>query len=55
MALPKTISPDKTYTVTLTKAVEVHPGVWARPGDEVTVTGTVLNSIKDSVSNATEA
>jgi hypothetical protein len=40
-----TIKPDKEYRVKLSRPVEIAPGVWARPGDEVKVLGHIVSAL----------
>jgi hypothetical protein len=51
------IDPEKSYRVKLAHAVEIHPGVWARPGDVVVLIGSLLSSdaIQDKVESYEEA
>ena len=52
-----TIEQDKNYRVKLARATEIAPGIWARPDDEVILTGEVLSTepIKDNVKSYEEA
>jgi hypothetical protein len=49
--LPK-IDPSARYRVRLLGAVELRPGHWARPADDVVITGAVLESIRPKVATA---
>jgi hypothetical protein len=49
--LPK-IDLSARYRVKLLGAVELRPGHWARPADDVVVTGAVLESIRPKVATA---
>lgn len=51
------IDPEKSYRVKLAHAVELHPGVWVRPNDELVILGSLLSSdaIKDKVESYEEA
>ena len=51
VALPK-IEPDVRYRVKLLGAVELRPGHWARPADDVVVTGRVLEAIRAKIARA---
>ena len=51
VALPK-IDPGARYRVKLLGAVELRPGHWARPADDVVVTGAVLEAIRAKVARA---
>lgn len=51
----KKYDPSKTYSVTLKKPIEYAPGLWARPGDEISMTGEKLADLPpDAVETATE-
>lgn len=43
------IDPAARYRVELARAVELKPGIWARPGDDVVVTGVRLAEIRADV------
>jgi hypothetical protein len=49
--LPK-INPSARYRVKLLGAVELRPGHWARPADDVVVTGAILEAIRAKVASA---
>jgi hypothetical protein len=52
MAMPKKIDPKAQYRVTLTSKVQVAGG-WLKPNqDRVLVKGSVLETIKENVSDA---
>ena len=51
LALPK-IDPSARYRVKLLGAVELRPGHWARPADDVVVTGRVLEAIRAKIARA---
>ena len=53
MAIPKTIDPVKMYQVKVSAVVELHPGIFAKPGDDmIVISGSALEAIKDKVSEA---
>lgn len=54
MAVPSTINPSWRYRVKLVKAVELCPGFWAKPVDDVVISGEVLSreTIKPFVETA---
>ena len=49
--LPK-LDPNARYRVKLLGVVELRPGHWARPADDVVVTGAVLEAIRAKVASA---
>jgi hypothetical protein len=52
MPIPKKIDDEKQYRIELSRPVELHPNIWARPGDDVTISGALLKTIQDSVTSA---
>lgn len=52
MPVPKKIDPAGRYRVKLVAAVELRPGWWVRPADDVIVTGEVLETIRAKVESA---
>lgn len=52
MALPKKIEPGANYRVRLSAVVRLKANLVARPGDDVVITGAVLETIKDKVADA---
>lgn len=55
MAVPSKIKPGWRYRVKLSKAIELSPGFWAKPADDVVVTGEKLETIKQWVQTAEPA
>jgi hypothetical protein len=41
--------PNKRYRVKLARAIQVAPGIWARPGNEVTLAGSEISQHGDSI------
>jgi hypothetical protein len=50
-AAPAAAAPDpaKRYRLTLARAVEVAPDIWARPGNETIVKGGLIAGLGDAV------
>lgn len=48
------IDPNKSYRLTLVRAVEIAPKIWARPGSDVVVKGSLIADYGDAVSSYEE-
>jgi hypothetical protein len=49
------IDPEKSYRLTLARAVEIAPKIWARPGShDVIVKGSLIAEYGDAVSTYEE-
>ena len=50
--IPKKVDPDAQYRVQLLQPVQITANLWARPGDDVVVSGAFLTGILDKVGAA---
>ena len=41
--------PEKQYAVTLARAIQIVPGIWARPADHVTLQGDQIAVYGDAI------
>jgi hypothetical protein len=48
------VQADKHYSITLARAIEVAPKVWARPGDHVTMDGDQIPAHGDAIESYEE-
>jgi hypothetical protein len=48
------VDPSKHYRVKLARAVEIAPGIWARPSDDVTMDGDQIAGHGDAIASYEE-
>jgi len=54
MAKQPTIKPEATYRVELARSIEIAPGIWARPGNEVTLIGADIATHGEAIKSYEE-